>query len=147
MNEFNPYRMQLVSLLLAIIVAGLAELSHGPAQPQQYRISGRISDRSGQGLSGVVVRLKGPNRLMLSGTTSRNGAFSFDGIPAGGPYQITTPSDLFRDSMPKGSGSESGMKLQFNVPADVIQTALPTDFADSANRSLRIDDFKLIRLD
>ncbi|HZS05616.1 MAG TPA: hypothetical protein VFD58_12320 [Blastocatellia bacterium] len=135
MSNFNQHRTQLIYLMLAMIVAGFTGPAAGtlnlspappeaavaataaPAQeePALHTILGQVNDTFGRGVFGVIVSLEGPNNLKLYSSTSRTGTFVFSGIPAGGPYKISAPIDVFRYSQIRGRYPNPGWYTIYNL--------------------------------
>ncbi len=141
MSNYGYYRIQLLILLLAVVVAALTGRTSSVGQPTGVRteanaaasamtmavtddpviwaVRGRVSDRFGRGAKAIIISLEGPNGLKLYSSTGSTGGFSFGGLPAGGPYKITAPNDVLRYSQLRGSYPNPGWYTIYNLAADV----------------------------
>ncbi|HEX3985128.1 MAG TPA: carboxypeptidase-like regulatory domain-containing protein [Acidobacteriaceae bacterium] len=103
-------RVSLILVLsLALAVSARAQSSvPGPAVPAPTdsagssavpaNISGTISDDGGDVIPNATVTLLAPDSMALRTTTSADtGAFSFDQVPAGGPYRVAVHATGFAD--------------------------------------------------
>src|SRR5690606_34451795 len=69
-----------------IAVAGPAEY-HPELVPAVFRLSGRITDQSGEGLSGLPVELAMPGEKLQS-VSGTDGSYAFSDVPAGSEYRL-----------------------------------------------------------
>lgn len=83
--------LRVVTLVLACQVMATAALAgHGQPRGTTASLSGRVIDRSGQPLAGVMLVLVGPNQFPKQHTmlSDQNGSYQIDGLAAG-RYRLT----------------------------------------------------------
>jgi hypothetical protein len=79
--------MMLLGLLLFVAASPEQAVKGAPRPEQTFSISGRVTDGFNNSLGVATVTLSGTQAGTT--TTDENGNYSFDGLPAGGNYNLT----------------------------------------------------------
>lgn len=66
------------------------------AAPTPVRVSGSVTTPDGRGLRNAIVFLTDPQMVTRQTTTSSFGFFTFENVPAGGPYNLRVNSRRYR---------------------------------------------------
>jgi hypothetical protein len=77
----------LLGLLLFVAASPTHAIKGAPLPQQTFSISGRVTDGFNNGIGGATVTLSGTQAGTT--TTDVSGNYSFDGLPAGGNYNLT----------------------------------------------------------
>jgi len=107
----RPYTQQCLGVMFALL---LAIASTGKAQPAAGTISGTVSNRDSNGyLEGARVTLAELNRTTL---TTRDGAFTFDQVPAGSHtvHIFYTGFDIFSTRVGVANGQVTPLAIGLN---------------------------------
>ncbi len=104
-------------------------LSLAAQTPDTATITGKITDASKAPVSGVQIALKNSeNNLQRSATSDASGAYSIEGLPIAGRYQIAASKQGFADAkvadIELRGGANATIDLQLNIAAGATRVTV-----------------------